>query len=194
MAGAGIILPLLLFVVNNLGHQCVVSIRGERGGVSFVVCSAILNETRLRVLWVYVQYEKGKVHMNWAQMNKGARIFSVALGIAILTMLMSWVDVGIATRNGLEQQGFIFLLPWIYPALKIFKNEEQKKGLSVILLFISLAGVIWYIMSKNVEMFGTTKNVSATGSHLFAVSCLVALSGITQYKPYESSTDDPPEK
>lgn len=132
--------------------------------------------------------------MNWAQMNKGARIFTVALGIAILTMLMSWVDVGLATRNGLEQQGFIFLLPWIYPALKIFKNEEQKKGLSVILLLISLAGVIWYIMGKNVEMFGTTKNVSATGSHLFAVSCLVALSGITQYKPYESSTEDSPKK
>ncbi len=123
---------------------------------------------------------KGEI-MNWSKLDLGGKIIVVAGILATVSMGMSWIDVGFASRSGLNQHAYLLLIPWIYPVIRTLKNEKMNKITAFIMLLISLGLTGWYISSKTIELFGSSGNVSAAGAHLFAVVCLVALSGVIKY-------------
>lgn len=127
-------------------------------------------------------------------MCSGSKTIVIAAGIAVITMFMNWVDIGIIARNGLDQEAYLFLLPWLYPVIRIMKNQKMHKLAASLMLLISGGAAVMYIFSKNIELGGSVTNVSAAGSHLFVLACLVALSGVSRYTFTEDGKTPEPQK
>ena len=60
---------------------------------------------------------------DWNSFNLGGKIIIITTIVAILTMLLKWVDIGIASQNGFDQGTFLLLGLWIYPVLMVL-NES----------------------------------------------------------------------
>ena len=68
--------------------------------------------------------------IDWNNWNLGGKIIFIAACIAIFSMFMNWVDIGISARIGISQLAFIFLIFWIYPVRKLLNNKPINKFMS----------------------------------------------------------------
>ena len=119
---------------------------------------------------------------DWNNWNIGGKIIFVSSCAATLSMIMNWVDVGIASQSGLSQGAFLFLLLWIYPVLMLFKNKPILKSWG---LGFSIASVIFslvYISSKSIELFGRSVNAAASGAYIFLFASIGLIFGIIKYE------------
>ncbi|MFZ5564260.1 MAG: hypothetical protein ACOZBW_09420 [Thermodesulfobacteriota bacterium] len=124
-----------------------------------------------------------KMKFDWGNWNLGGRVIFVAGCAAVISMLMDWVDVGIASQSGLSQGAFWFLGLWAYPLLMLFKNRSINKLWGLVCATASIVLTIGYISSKSVELFDETVNAAATGAWLFLFASIALLIGILQYRP-----------
>jgi hypothetical protein len=127
---------------------------------------------------------------DWKNWNLGAKIIFVAACIATASMLMKWVDVGIASQSGLSQGAFLFLGLWIYPVIMLFKNKSIHRIGGLVCSVCSVVFTIGYISSKSIEMFGETINAAATGAYLFLLASIALIVGIVKYTPVVVDKED----
>ena len=52
---------------------------------------------------------------DWKNFSLNQQIILGSFGVAILSMFLPWVDMEIITLNGFQQQGYIFLVCFVYP-------------------------------------------------------------------------------
>ena len=117
----------------------------------------------------------------WDKWAVGNRMIFVSTCVSTFSMLLSWVDIGFASRNGLHQGTFLLLGLYVYPIMKLFKNQNINKLWGRLCSIGSLVGVIIYIGSKTIELFGTTINAASTGAYIFLLSSIVFIIGIEKY-------------
>ena len=127
---------------------------------------------------------------DWKNWNLGGKVIFVAACVATASMLMKWVDVGIASQSGLSQQTFFFLGLWIYPVIMLFKNKHIHRIWGLVCSICSVVFTLGYISSKSIEMFGETVNAAATGAYLFLLASIALIVGIIKYKPVISDETD----
>jgi len=127
---------------------------------------------------------------DWKNWNIGGKVIFVAACVATVSMLMKWVDVGIASRDGLSQGAFLFLGLWVYPVLMLFKNKAIHRVWGLACSIASVAFTLVYISSKSIEMFGTTVNAAATGAYLFLFASIALIVGVLKYKASISNKDN----
>jgi hypothetical protein len=60
---------------------------------------------------------------DWNSWNGGGKVILVAGCVATVSMLMTWIDLGIVSRTGLADGEFLFLAFRIYPLLMLLKNK-----------------------------------------------------------------------
>ena len=123
---------------------------------------------------------------DWNNWNIGGKIIFVAACVATLSMLMNWVDIGIASQSGLSQGAVFFLGLWVYPVLMLFKNNAIHRLWGMVCSIASVVFTLIYISSKSVELFGKTMNASATGAYLFLLASIALIVGIVKYKSVAS--------
>lgn len=124
-----------------------------------------------------------KMKFDWENWNLGGRVIFVAGCAAVISMLMKWVDVGIASQSGLSQGAFLFLGLWVYPLLMLFKNKPISKLWGRVCAIASIVFTSGYISSKSVEFFDETVNTAATGAWIFLFASIALLIGIFKYRP-----------
>ena len=90
--------------------------------------------------------------ISWNDWDVGTKIIFIASCAAVISMVMPWVDIGIASSNGIMQGGFLLLILYIYPVMKILKNEKMSKKISLGMSVVSVAGSIVWIFSKTISM------------------------------------------
>jgi len=112
--------------------------------------------------------------INWEHWTIGQRTIFVAGCLATVSLFLPWVDVGIATSSGFGQAGFIFLALFIYPVLKVLKNQEISIKWGMVCSILAVVLSIAFAISKTGELFGKTINVSGSGLYLF-IACSIAL-------------------
>ena len=132
----------------------------------------------------------GKMKFDWYNWNFGGKVIFVATCVAMVSMLMKWVDVGILSQSGLSQGAFLFLGLWIYPFLMLFKNKSISRVWGLLCSIASVVFALSYISSKSIELFGEKVNVAATGAYLFMLASIALIFGIIKYEPADSGENN----
>ncbi|NBG89590.1 hypothetical protein [Isachenkonia alkalipeptolytica] len=120
-----------------------------------------------------------KVRFN--QWNIGGKIIFIATGLAVLSLFMSWVDLGIITASGFQQDGYLLLLLYIYPVYKLLKDRPMKKVVGAILSMLAVISAIGFMLSKSVDFYGTTVNGAGAGLYLFVIASILLTVGVIKY-------------
>ena len=127
--------------------------------------------------------------IDWNSWNQGGKIVFASSCVAVASLLMTWVDVGLATRNGLDQGGFIYLVLWIYPAMALLRNRPMNKIVGLLCAGLSVIFTLVYINSKTIEMFGETKNAAASGAWVFLFASVGLIVGVLKFQPFHVEED-----
>ena len=126
---------------------------------------------------------------NWKDWNLGGRIIFCSGCVAIISLLMKWVDLGVFSQNGFAQQGYFLLPCWIYPLFVLLKGKKMNVFGGIIPSVIAIIIMIAFISSKgiNEEIFGdvVNVNVAAAGAWLFLFASVALLIGVLKYVPID---------
>ena len=120
---------------------------------------------------------------DWNNWNIGGKVIFVAGCVAIVSMLMKWVDIGIASQSGLSQGAFLFLGFWLYPVIMIFKNKSIHRVWGLVCSIASVICSLGYISSKSLDLFGETVNATASGAYLFLFASIALIIRVIKYQP-----------
>ena len=89
-------------------------------------------------------------------------------------MFLPWVDMEIITLNGFQQQGYIFLVCFVYPLYCILSEKVHNTLVSLALGVITVILTIWYITTYSIDLYeGESINVAGSGLWLFTL-CTIA--------------------
>ncbi|MFY3790471.1 hypothetical protein ACOQFO_01935 [Ureibacillus sp. MALMAid1270] len=102
---------------------------------------------------------------NWALSKK---VIVGSFVLAIISLFLKWVDLGFLSVNGFQQQGWLFLLIFIYPLICVFQGKAINKVGGYVLALIGIVGMILFIMSKTDDLFGV--NFASTGMYVMLIS------------------------
>lgn len=95
--------------------------------------------------------------------------------LAILSLFMTWVDVGIVTSNGFQQQGYLFIALFVYPIVQIIRKQEYNKIGAIAPLGLGLIFMIYFISTKNTTVYGIKVHCAKSGMYIMAIGILVSL-------------------
>lgn len=120
----------------------------------------------------------------WESWNHSQKAIFIAGCFAALSFFLPWVDIGIATRNGFSQGSVLVGILLLPPLISVIYDRNIKFASAIIGTVIATIYAIYYIFMKTMEVglmgerLREPINVSAIGSHLFLVACLMMLYGI----------------
>lgn len=104
--------------------------------------------------------------------NNGEKVVLASTIVAILSMFFKWVDIGFLSENGFQQQGFLFLVLYIFPVYKILSNKNLKGSITIILgVIASILGFI-YVVSKDISVMGESFNAAGSGIYIFILASI----------------------
>jgi len=85
---------------------------------------------------------------NKKPLDIGGKVIVLAAGAAVFSLLLRWVDWGVAhlSETGLEAKGFVFLVFWIYPLYIVLNMRYMNRIVGVLCSLLSFAVPIGYIL------------------------------------------------
>lgn len=101
------------------------------------------------------------------------RLMLGASAIAIVSLFLPWVDLGIVSSSGFQQQGYLFLIAFIYPVYAILKNKPIHKISGLACGIIAIVASFIFMNSKSGDLFGTTINATGSGLYVFLIASVV---------------------
>lgn len=116
--------------------------------------------------------------MNFKQLSLGKKIILITTVIALISLFLPWVELGILSASGFQQDGYLFLIAFIYPIYCVFKNKYINKIGGLACGIVALIVSIFYISSKSDELFGASINVAGSGAYLFLISTIGLIIGV----------------
>ncbi|MEK4138931.1 hypothetical protein MHB75_12750 [Kurthia sp. FSL E2-0154] len=117
-------------------------------------------------------------NMNFKQLSLGKKIILITTVIALISLFLPWVELGILSTSGFQQGGYLFLIAFIYPVYCVLKNTYINKVGGLVCGIVALIASIAYISSKSDEIFGTAINVAGSGAYLFLISTIGLIIGV----------------
>lgn len=117
-------------------------------------------------------------NMNFKQLSLGKKIILITTVIALISLFLPWVELGILSTSGFQQGGYLFLIAFIYPVYCVLKNTYINKVGGLVCGIVALIASIAYISSKSDEIFGTAINVAGSGTYLFLISTIGLIIGV----------------
>lgn len=116
--------------------------------------------------------------MNFKQLSLGKKIILITTVIALISLFLPWVELGILSASSFQQGGYLFLIAFIYPVYCVLKNTYINKVGGLVCGIVALIASIAYISSKSDEIFGTAINVAGSGAYLFLISTIGLIIGV----------------
>lgn len=116
--------------------------------------------------------------MNFKQLSLGKKIILITTVIALISLFLPWVELGILSASGFQQGGYLFLIAFIYPVYCVLKNTYINKVGGLVCGIVALIASIAYISSKSDELFGASINVAGSGAYLFLISTIGLIIGV----------------
>jgi hypothetical protein len=125
---------------------------------------------------------------DWKRWSLGGKVLFIAACVAAASMLLPWVDVGIASANGISQGAFLFLAVFIYPLWMLLTNRSIHRVGGIACGAIGILLAIVYIVSKEVAVFGYSVNAASGGPYVFLLACVALIFGVVKYSAIADST------
>ena len=122
------------------------------------------------------------MEFNWKNWSTGQRLIFASSVVAVLSLLLPWADMGLLSVNGFAQQGYILLIFFIYPLYKLLKSTPIKPLYGFISSALAVISSISFALSKTVEVFDTTVNLSGSGLVLFIICSILLVIGVYMSK------------
>lgn len=130
------------------------------------------------------------MEIKFKEWNIGGKLIFISTILAILSLFMSWVDLGIASMSGFQQDGYLFLILYIYPLYKLLKSARLNKIIGAICGVLAVVLSIAFLSSKSVDFFGSTVNAAGTGLYIFIIASIMLTAGIIKYDVVEAQDMD----
>lgn len=127
---------------------------------------------------------------DWQNWNMGGKIIFSAACAAVLSMFMTWAELGIFSQNGLAQGAWIFLGLWIYPVLMLLKGKSINRGWGLTCSIVSTVLTIGYIEDHtDVLIVNISVDTYGSGAVVFLLASIALIVGVVKYTA--STTDLP---
>jgi len=124
------------------------------------------------------------MEFNWKNWSNGQRLIFASSAVAVLSLLLPWADMGLISVNGFGQQGYLLLIFFIYPLYKLLKSTPIKPLYGFISSGLAVISSISFALSKTVEVFDTTVNLSGSGLVLFIICSIALFVGVYMSKDH----------
>ena len=124
------------------------------------------------------------MEFNWKNWSTGQRLIFASSAVAVLSLLLPWADMGLISVNGFGQQGYLLLIFFIYPLYKLLKSTPIKPLYGFISSGLAVISSISFALSKTVEVFDTTVNLSGSGLVLFIICSIALFVGVYMSKDH----------
>ena len=124
------------------------------------------------------------MEFNWKNWSTGQRLIFASSAVAVLSLLLPWADMGLISVNGFGQQGYLLLIFFIYPLYKLLKSNPIKPLYGFISSGLAVISSISFALSKTVEVFDTTVNLSGSGLVLFIICSIALFVGVYMSKDH----------
>lgn len=102
-------------------------------------------------------------------------MFLVGAIVAVLSLFMTWVDVGIAKANGFQQQGYFWILTFVYPTVQIIRKQNYNKIVAIVPLVLGVLSMIYFISTKNTTVYGIKLHCARAGMYIMTCAIIVSL-------------------
>ncbi len=122
------------------------------------------------------------MEFSWKNWSTGQRLIFASSAVAVLSLLLPWADMGLLSVNGFAQQGYLLLIFFIYPLYKLLKSTPIKPLYGFISSGLAVISSISFALSKTVEVFDTTVNLSGSGLVLFIICSIALVVGVYMSK------------
>ena len=133
-------------------------------------------------MYIYRKIKRLLMEFNWKNWSTGQRLIFASSVVAVLSLLLPWADMGLISVNGFAQQGYLLLIFFIYPIYKLLKSKPIKPLYGFISSGLAVISSISFALSKTVEVFDTTVNLSGSGLVLFIICSIVLVIGVYMSK------------
>lgn len=124
------------------------------------------------------------MEFNWKNWSTGQRLIFASSVVAVLSLLLPWANIGFISVNGFAQQGYLLLIFFIYPLYKLLKSNPIKPLYGFISSGLAVISSISFALSKTVEVFDTTVNLSGSGLVLFIICSIALFVGVYMSKDH----------
>ena len=115
--------------------------------------------------------------MNLSKFAVNDKIVGAGFIIGIISLFMTWVDVGFYSENGFQQGGYLVLIAFLYSIVSIATGKNYNRKVSAILLVMGIIFMIFFICSKSVGLFSSSINCAGIGMYVMIVGLVVSLAG-----------------
>ena len=122
----------------------------------------------------------------------GEKIVMSSSAVAVASLMLNWVELGIMTQSGFGQQGYFFLVFFIYPLYAVIKELELNRVVGLVCGALAVVASIWYISSKTVELFGRSVNAAGTGAYVFMLAAIALTVGVFIATKKKDTAEDTP--
>lgn len=95
---------------------------------------------------------------------------------------MKWVDMGILSATGFQQQGYLSLILYIYAVVKLYQNKPINRVLGIISSLLAIVARIAFALSKSDDFFGESINAATTGLYVFIITAILLTVKIFKYE------------
>ena len=119
---------------------------------------------------------------NFTRWSLGGKLIFIASCLAVFSLFLKWVDFGILSVSGFQQDGYLFLVLFLYPLYALFTEKPLNKTLGLISAGLAVILGIYFAFSKTVEIFGSTVNGTGSGLYLFIIASLILIAGVIKYE------------
>lgn len=116
-----------------------------------------------------------KVDLNKISLKPLDITFLAGAIIAVLSLFMTWVDVGIAKANGFQQQGYFWILTFVYPTIQIIRKQNYNKIAAIVPLVLGVLSMIYFISTKNTTVYGIKLHCARAGMYIMTCAIIVSL-------------------
>lgn len=119
--------------------------------------------------------------MKFNEWSIGGKIIATASILGILSLFFKWVDLGFVSVSGFQQQGYIFLLLYIYPVYVLLNDKTMNKKIAIPMSVTAVFFGVVYIFYKSFDFLGTTVYAASSGVYLYIISSILLTIGIYKY-------------
>ena len=121
--------------------------------------------------------------VDWQNWNAGGKVIFVAACIATGSMILPWVDIGIASANGIAQGTILLLGLWVYPVLMVMQNKPMSKGGGLACAIGSVVLTLGYISNKQGSVGRISFDAAGAGAYIFLLASIAFIVGVAKYQP-----------